>query len=104
MVVELNENNFENEIAKGIVVVDFWAPWCGPCKKMGPVVDKIATENTSIVVAKVNLDESPNLANKYSVLSIPTIIIFKDGQFFDQVVGLCQEQKIIEKIDKAKQN
>ncbi|MCL1826654.1 MAG: thioredoxin [Candidatus Cloacimonetes bacterium] len=99
MVLELNDSNFDSSVAKGIVLVDFWAPWCGPCKKMTPVVEKIAADNPDIIVAKVNVDEAQDIANKYSILSIPTIIILKDGEFQDQTVGQVPEQKILDKLN-----
>lgn len=98
MALELNESNFESSIGKGIAIVDFWAPWCGPCKMMTPVIEKIAKENPDIVVGKVNVDDSPNLAQKYSILSIPTVIIFKDGEASGQTIGVVSETAIMDKV------
>lgn len=79
MVNIFNEENFEKEVEKseGVVIVDFYADWCGPCKMMSPIIDEIAEENSDIKVGKVNCDEEPNLAIKFDVMSIPTILIFK---------------------------
>ena len=98
MALELNEGNFESTIKSGVAVVDFWAPWCGPCKMMTPVIEKIASNNPDIVVAKVNVDEAPKVAQKYNIMSIPTIIIFKDGEPADQTIGVVSEKVIMEKV------
>ena len=102
MALELNNNNFEETIKEGISVIDFWAPWCGPCKMMAPVVDKIAANNPDLKVGKIDIDESPHIAQKYNVMSIPTIIIFKDGEPIDQTVGVVNEKAILAKIEAAK--
>lgn len=70
-----------------LVLVDFWAPWCGPCKVMGPLLEELAKEWTHITVAKVNVDEQPQLATRYNILSIPTFIVFKGGQVVEQFSG-----------------
>jgi thioredoxin 1 len=98
MAKELNESNFSSSIEKGIAIVDFWAPWCGPCKMMTPVIEKIANENPNLIVAKVNVDECPGIAQKYNILSIPTIIIFKDGEPSGQTIGVVTEKVIMEKV------
>ena len=102
MVLELDGKNFASTIAKGIVIVDFSATWCAPCKKMAPVIEKIAEENKDIVVAKLDIDDSREIAGEYSVLSVPTIIFFKDGEEMDRTLGVVQEQKILDKIDLLK--
>jgi thioredoxin 1 len=102
MAIELNDKNFDENIKSGITLVDFWAPWCGPCKMMNPVVTKIENNNPDIKVAKVDIDESPSLAQKYNVMSIPTIIIFKDGEPVDQTVGVVPEKAIMAKVNAAK--
>jgi thioredoxin 1 len=87
-IIELTSDNFDAQIAKGTVLVDFWAPWCGPCRMVGPVIDEIAQEHgEKVVVGKVNVDENPGTASKFGVMSIPTIILFKDGQPSKKVVG-----------------
>jgi thioredoxin 1 len=99
MAKELNESNFDENIKEGIAIVDYWAPWCGPCKAMAPLIDKIATNNPDILVAKVDIDQSPHLAQKYNVLSIPTIIFYKNGNPVHQTVGVVSEKAILEKIN-----
>ena len=79
-VQKLNQNNFNNAIANGTTLVDFYADWCGPCRMVSPIVDEIAEERSDITVGKVNVDDENALAMKYGVMSIPTLIVFKDGK------------------------
>ena len=99
-VIEISEENFESEVLKSElpVLVDFWAPWCGPCRMMGPIVDEIAEENLELKVCKVNVDEEPELAIKYDVESIPTLIYFKNGQVRATMIGLRTKQDIMNEI------
>lgn len=100
--VEINDKNFDEEIAKekGVVLVDFWAPWCGPCRMMGPIVEELAKDfEGKAKVAKLNVDESPVTAGKFSVMSIPTLIIFKDGQMVDTLVGVQEKETLVEKLN-----
>ncbi len=93
-VLNLDDNNFDSEINKGAtpVLVDFWAPWCGPCRMIAPVLDKIADAMAGqAVVAKVNVDEAPGVASRFRVSSIPTLLFFKNGEVREQVVGLQSE-------------
>ena len=86
--IHLTKDNFEKKITKGVVLVDFWAPWCGPCKMAGPVIDELAEEyKGKAVLAKINIDEQQELAEKFGVMSIPTAVLFKDGEEIDKVVG-----------------
>lgn len=99
--IEVTESNFVEEVEKSDlpVLVDFWAPWCGPCKALAPTVDKIAQElEGKLKIVKINIDESPALAGKYSVMSIPTLILFKDGKVQEQSVGLVNKSKLLKKI------
>ena len=103
--MELNENNFKTEVEdfSGVVLVDFWAPWCGPCRVQGPIIDELAQENKddNIKIAKLNVDDNQPLAQKFGVMSIPTLIIFKNGQVVEQLVGVYQKNRLQDKIQKA---
>jgi thioredoxin 1 len=86
----LTDATFDDEVSKSAtpVIVDFWAPWCGPCRMVGPVIDQIAEEHADKVsIGKLNVDENPGTAGKYGIMSIPTIILFKDGQPAKKVIG-----------------
>ena len=96
-VISLNEKNFEEEVLKAAkpVLIDFWASWCGPCRMMSPVIDKIAEEmGEKVKVCKINIDEEQNLAVKYNVMSIPTFIVLKDGKEVDRSVGVQSKDEI----------
>ncbi|MEF2834752.1 MAG: thioredoxin [Clostridium sp. CAG:245_30_32] len=99
-VIEISEDNFESEVLKSElpVLVDFWAPWCGPCRMMGPIVDEISEENLELKVCKVNVDEASELAIKYDVESIPTLIYFKNGEVRATMIGLRTKQDIMNEI------
>lgn len=94
-VLHLNNSNFDESISKGNVLVDFWAPWCGPCRMLAPTLEEIADENPQITIAKVNIDDEPDLAAKFGVMSIPTVIVFKNGEKAGQSVGLVSKEKLI---------
>ena len=96
-VIELNEANFENEVEKnnGLVLVDFWAPWCGPCKMLSPIVDEIAEECNDIKVCKINVDEEQDLAAKFGIMSIPTLVIFKNGNIVNKTIGVQPKSEIL---------
>lgn len=97
-VVKIKEENFEEEVLKSDnkVIVDFYADWCGPCKMMSPIIDQIAEElGEKVKVGKVNSDENINLLEKYGIMSIPTIIIFENGEVSNTFVGVTDKEKII---------
>ena len=94
MVEELNTDSFEYSVNEGLVLVDFWAPWCGPCQMQGPIIDELAEEMADVHFYKVNVDENQEIANQFSVMSIPTMIIFKDGEIKDVEVGVHTKNQL----------
>ena len=99
-VVELNDGNFEQELAEGLVFVDFWAPWCGPCRMVAPVVERLAEQYAGRVkFAKLNVDEAPLTAAAYGIASIPTLAIFRDGEPVTGVAGAVPERFLVEMIE-----
>ena len=102
--IELDDYSFDKEIihSGAVALVDFWAPWCGPCKILGPVIAEIAQEmHTRVRIAKVNVDENPIIAGRYRVMSIPTLLIFKDGKIVDQLIGAQPKEDIIRHLEAA---
>lgn len=102
-VIELNKNTFAKEVleSKGVVMVDFWAPWCAPCRMLSPVVDQVADETSGAKVGKVNIDEEMDLAMQYGVQSIPCIVVFKDGKEVNRSVGVVPKAKLQQLIENA---
>ena len=92
--------NFEEFVNNGVVVVDFWAPWCGPCKMLAPVLDEVAIKYPNVKFGQVNVDNAPELAKQYKIMSIPNLCIFKNGELVDRIIGLSDETEISETIDK----
>ena len=98
--VELNSSNFESTIANGVTLVDFWAPWCGPCRMIAPIIEELAEDfEGKATIAKVNTDEEQDIAIKFGIRSIPTLLFFKDGEVADQMIGAAGKQVIADKID-----
>lgn len=98
MINNITTVNFEKEVleAKETVLVDFWAAWCTPCKMLSPIVDQVAEERPDIKVCKINIDQEPQLAMRYGVMSIPTLMVFKSGQVWKKSVGLISKDAVLE--------
>ena len=100
MTVKLTDANFAKEIKQGVVLVDFWAPWCGPCRIVGPILEEVADSYSGrAVIGKLNVDENQQTTGEFGIMSIPTMKIFKDGQPVDKIIGAVPKQVITEKLD-----
>lgn len=101
-VVHLTDENFKKEVleSKSPFLVDFWATWCGPCRKVGPVVEELAVEfKGKIKIGKLNIDDGPKIASAYGVMSIPTLMFFKDGKIIEQIVGAVSKSELKTKLE-----
>ena len=97
----LTDGNFDQEIKNGVVLVDFWAEWCGPCRRIAPIVEELAgSYDGRATVAKLNVDENPNVPGRFMIRGIPTLLLFKDGHLADTLVGLAPKEDIARMIDK----
>ena len=92
--------NFDEFVAQGTAVVDFWATWCGPCKMLAPILDDVAEKMPEVKFGKVDVDNAMELAKRYKIVSIPNVCIFKDGELVDRVIGLCDEDELTQVISK----
>ena len=95
--MQVNKNNFQDEVLNSDkpVLVDFWASWCGPCRMVAPFLEEIAAERSDVMVCKINVDEEPELASRYNVMSIPTLLVVKEGQVVNQAVGARPKSQIL---------
>lgn len=100
--IELNDSNFDENIANGITVVDFWAPWCGPCKMQTPIMEQMLSKvGEDVTLAKLNVDDAPQVAGNFGIRAIPTILVLKDGETVQQFVGVQQEPALLAAIENA---
>lgn len=94
--IVITKENFDSEVlkAEGTVLVDFWATWCCPCRMLSPIVDEVASEHPDVKVGKINVDEQPELAQQFGIMSIPTLLVFKNGEKVQESVGLIPKEKV----------
>jgi len=98
----LTDSNFKDDIASGLVLVDFWAPWCMPCRMLGPVIEEVASEIEGVTVGKLNVDENPMIAGQFQIMSIPTVMLFKDGEPVETMIGLKPKEIYLQAIEAHK--
>ncbi|WP_100373697.1 thioredoxin [Bacillus sp. FJAT-45037] len=100
-ILNVTDQSFATETSEGVVLADFWAPWCGPCKMIAPVLEELDAEmGDKVKIAKLDVDENQETAGKYNVMSIPTLLVFKDGEVVDQVVGFQPKEALAELLNK----
>lgn len=94
--IVITKENFDSEVlkAEGTVLVDFWATWCGPCRMLSPIVDEVASERPDVKVGKINVDEQPELTQQFGIMSVPTLLVFKNGEKVQESVGLIPKEKV----------
>ena len=97
--INVTKDNFKEITAKGTVLLDFWATWCGPCQMIAPTVHEVADDRPDVTVGKVNVDDEPELAAAFKIVSIPTLVVLKDGKAISQAVGVQSKEKILGKLD-----
>lgn len=102
-IVKITKDNFETEVVGSdkVVLIDFWAIWCGPCKMLSPIIEEVAREADDIKVCKVNVDEEPELTAKFGIVSIPTLIVMRDGKIVNQSVGYMEKAQIIDLVRRS---
>ncbi|MCC5813514.1 MAG: thioredoxin [Leptospira sp.] len=101
-VAEINDANFDTEVSQGIVLVDCWAEWCGPCRMVAPVLDELSTEMNDVSIRKLNVDENQTTAQKLGIQSIPTLLLYKDGKLVDKMIGALPKPQIKKFIESHK--
>jgi len=98
--IKVTDADFQETINNNnLVLIDFWAPWCGPCKAIAPVLEEISDEHSNVVIAKMNTDENPTISSQHGIMSIPTMMIFKNGQLVDRLVGALPKPAIVQKLE-----
>lgn len=99
-IVNTTDQNFKADVSDGTVLVDFWAPWCGPCKAIAPILEEVDQEmDGKVKIVKVNVDENPQTASEHGIMSIPTLMVFKDGEVADKLVGLQPKETLVSKLN-----
>jgi thioredoxin 1 len=105
MALEFKDENFAEEVREGIAIADFWAEWCGPCKRISPIVEELAQEyQGKVKIGKVNVDDNTEISEQFGIMSIPTILFFKNGELVDKIVGAVNKNALKDKIDSLLQN